>query len=45
VRLSVGGDRVPPPEKGAREAELRGRCLARLHAEGLLEGFGPAGRS
>jgi hypothetical protein len=27
---------VPPPEKGAREAELRARCLRRLRAEGLL---------
>jgi len=45
VRLAVGGERVSPPEKGAREAELRGRCLARLHEEGLLEGFGPPGRS
>lgn len=39
VRLSVGGDPVPPPEKGPREAELRARCLRRLRAEGLL----PAG--
>jgi small-conductance mechanosensitive channel len=36
VRLSVGGDRVPPPERAAREAELRARCLRRLRAEGLL---------
>jgi small-conductance mechanosensitive channel len=38
IRLSVGGDRVPPSEKGAREAELRATCLRRLHAEGLLPG-------
>jgi small-conductance mechanosensitive channel len=36
VRLSVGGDRVAPAEKGPREAELRARCLRRLRAEGLL---------
>jgi small-conductance mechanosensitive channel len=36
VRLSVGGDRVPPPERAAAEAELRARCLKRLRAEGLL---------
>ena len=36
VRLAVGGDPVPPPERAPREAELRLRCLARLHAEGLL---------
>jgi small-conductance mechanosensitive channel len=36
VRLSVAGDRVPPPEKAARQAELRARCLRRLRTEGLL---------
>jgi small-conductance mechanosensitive channel len=36
VRLSVGGDPVPPPERATREAELRARCLRRLRAEGLL---------
>ena len=36
VRLAVGGERCPPPERAAREAELRLRCLRRLHAEGLL---------
>lgn len=36
VRLSVSGDRVPPPEKAARQAELRARCLRRLRSEGLL---------
>ena len=39
IRLSVGGVRVAPADKGAREAELRASCLRRLHAEGLL----PAG--
>jgi small-conductance mechanosensitive channel len=36
VRLSVGGERCPPPERVPREAELRLRCLELLHAEGLL---------
>jgi small-conductance mechanosensitive channel len=36
VRLSVGGDRVAPADKGSREAELRARCLRRLRDEGLL---------
>ena len=45
IRLAVGGDPVPPPKRPAREAELRARCLARLHAEGLLEGFPPVSRS
>jgi len=36
VRLSVGGERCPPPERSAREAELRLQCLERLRAEGLL---------
>jgi small-conductance mechanosensitive channel len=36
VRLAVGSDPVPPPERAAREAELRRRCLQRLRAEGLL---------
>jgi small-conductance mechanosensitive channel len=36
VRLAVGGDPVLPPERAPREAELRLRCLARLHTEGLL---------
>jgi small-conductance mechanosensitive channel len=45
VRLAVGGDPVPPPERAGREAELRARCLARLQAEGLLEGFPPQARS
>jgi small-conductance mechanosensitive channel len=45
IRLSVGGDRVPPHERGPREAELRARCLRRLRAEGLLEGSEAAERS
>jgi small-conductance mechanosensitive channel len=45
MRLAIGGDPVPPPERAAREADLRARCLARLHAEGLLEGFPPVTRS
>jgi small-conductance mechanosensitive channel len=36
TRLAVGGDPVPPPQKAAREAELRRQCLGRLRAEGLL---------
>jgi small-conductance mechanosensitive channel len=36
VRLAVGGDPVPPPERAAREAELRRVCLRRLRDEGLL---------
>jgi len=36
VRLAVGSDPVPPPERAASEAELRRRCLRRLRAEGLL---------
>jgi small-conductance mechanosensitive channel len=45
VRLAVGGGPVPPPERAAREADLRARCHARLRAEGLLEGFGGPQRS
>ena len=45
VRLAVGGDRVPPPDRGAGESALRARCHARLREEGLLEGFGGPGRS
>jgi small-conductance mechanosensitive channel len=36
VRLAVAGERCPPPERAAREAELRLQCLERLRAEGLL---------
>jgi small-conductance mechanosensitive channel len=36
VRLAVGGERCAPPERAAREADLRLRCLVRLRAEGLL---------
>ena len=42
VRLAVGGDPCPPPERAPREAELRLRCLTRLRAEGLLAGVGKA---
>jgi small-conductance mechanosensitive channel len=45
VRLAVGGDPVPPPDRAAREADLRARCHSRLRAEGLLEGFAEPGRS
>ena len=38
VRISVGGDPVPPPQKGPRQAELRAQCLQRLRVEGLLGG-------
>jgi small-conductance mechanosensitive channel len=37
VRLSVTGEPVVPADKGARETELRARCLRRLRAEGLLD--------
>jgi small-conductance mechanosensitive channel len=36
IRLAVGGDPVPPPQRARREAELRAQCLRRLRAEGLL---------
>src|SRR4051794_2190488 len=36
VRLSVSSPPVTPPDRAAREAELRLACLERLHAEGLL---------
>ena len=45
TRLNVGGDKVPPPERGAGETALRARCHARLHEAGLLEGFGGPDRS
>jgi len=45
VRLAVGGGPVPPPERAAREADLRARCHARLRAEGLMEGFAGPERS
>jgi len=35
-RLSVAGERCAPPERAAREAELRLRCLELLRADGLL---------
>jgi small-conductance mechanosensitive channel len=36
VRLAVSGDRVPPPERAAREAELRALCLGALRGAGHL---------
>jgi len=45
IRLAVGGGPVAPDERPAREADLRARCLARLHDAGLLEGFGPENRT
>jgi small-conductance mechanosensitive channel len=36
VRVTVGGDRVAPPERAGAEAELRARCLRRLRADGLI---------
>jgi small-conductance mechanosensitive channel len=36
TRLAVGSDPVPPPDKAAREAELRRQCLRRLRQAGLL---------
>ena len=36
VRLAVGGDPCPPPERAPREAALRLQCLTRLRADGLL---------
>jgi hypothetical protein len=36
VRLAVGSDPVPPPDRAGREAELRRQCLRRLRTEGLL---------
>jgi small-conductance mechanosensitive channel len=45
VKLSVGGGTVPAAEKSGSEADLRSRCVARLQAEGLLEGFPPVARS
>jgi small-conductance mechanosensitive channel len=36
IRLAVGGERCAPPERSAREAELRLRCLERLRSEGHL---------
>jgi small-conductance mechanosensitive channel len=37
TRLAVGGDPVPPPQKAAREAELRRQCLKRLREDGLIQ--------
>jgi small-conductance mechanosensitive channel len=36
VRLAVGGEPCPPPERGPREAALRLQCLDRLREEGLM---------
>ena len=36
VRLEVTGERCAPPDRSAREADLRFRCLRRLGEEGLL---------
>jgi small-conductance mechanosensitive channel len=38
VRLAVGGEPVPPGEKGGREAAIRAQCLRRLRVDGLLPG-------
>jgi small-conductance mechanosensitive channel len=35
IRLAIGGDPSLPSERAGKEAALRLRCLARLHAEGL----------
>jgi small-conductance mechanosensitive channel len=43
TRVSVGGDPVSPAQKAAVESELRGRCAARLRAEGLLRQAGEKG--
>ena len=37
TRLAVGGDPVPPPQKAAREADLRRQCLKRLREDGLIQ--------
>jgi small-conductance mechanosensitive channel len=36
IRLAVGGERVPPPERATHEADLRERCLRRLRADGVM---------
>jgi small-conductance mechanosensitive channel len=36
VRLAIGGERCPPPDRASREAALRLQCLVRLRSEGLL---------
>jgi len=36
IRLGVGGEPSPPPERATREAELRLQCARRLQTEGLL---------
>ena len=42
VRLAVSGEKVAPAERPGREADLRAKALAALHADGLLAGFGAA---
>ena len=42
VRFTVSGDKVPPPQKAAREAQLRAEALARLREHGLLGEAGDA---
>jgi small-conductance mechanosensitive channel len=37
IRLTVSAAEVAPPDRGAREAELRLAAVERLHAEGLLK--------
>jgi small-conductance mechanosensitive channel len=36
IRLAVSGEHVAPAERGPAEAQLRARCLRRLHADGRL---------
>jgi hypothetical protein len=36
VRLAVGGEPCPPPERAEREAALRLQCLMLLREDGLL---------
>lgn len=43
ARVAVSGEKVPPAEKGRREAELRARAVAQLRAAGLLRQAGDAG--
>jgi small-conductance mechanosensitive channel len=36
ARLAIGGERVSPPDRAKREAELREQCVRRLGTDGLL---------
>jgi len=36
ARLAIGGERVSPPDRARREAELREQCVRRLGTDGLL---------